>query len=159
MKKGIIVIGALATGFAGGFVVKNYYANKVIQEKSDKINKFKSYYNILNKWINAKNEGKRIDHYFIQNHYSNIAIYGMGELGSLLYNDLKASGIIVQYAIDSNPSSTNSELNIYGVDDELPKVDAIIVTPVFAFDEIEQKLQNVIDCPIISLEEVVFSIS
>lgn len=41
-------------------------------------------------------------------------------------------------------------------DDTLPDVDAIIVTAFFFFDEIEQELEDKIDCPIISIEDVVY---
>ena len=35
-------------------------------------------------------------------------------------------------------------------------IDAIVVTPVFAFDEIVDSLKEKVDCDIVSLEDVVF---
>ena len=48
--------------------------------------------------------------------------------------------------------------DIYFPEDELPKVDAIVVTPYSAMESIKAMLKNKVDCPIISLEEVVWSV-
>ena len=42
------------------------------------------------------------------------------------------------------------------MDDELEEVDAIVVTPISAFGEIKQTLEKKVDCPIISLEDVLY---
>ena len=41
---------------------------------------------------------------------------------------------------------------------KLPKPDVIIVTPVMEYESITEKLQELIECPIISIEEVILSI-
>ena len=44
------------------------------------------------------------------------------------------------------------------VEEVLPKVDAIIVTPVYFFDEIKDMLQKKTVCRIISLEDVIYKL-
>ena len=34
-------------------------------------------------------------------------------------------------------------------------VDAVVVTAVYFFDEVEEELEKIFDCPIISLEDIV----
>ena len=40
----------------------------------------------------------------------------------------------------------------------LAEADAVIVTAIYNFDEIEEKLSDLIDCPIISLEDIIYEI-
>ena len=44
------------------------------------------------------------------------------------------------------------------IDDDLEEVDAVVVTAITFFDEIEEKLSQKIDCPIISLEDILYEI-
>lgn len=157
MKKSIAVITGFL-GFVAGTVGQGYLKNKVIRERNDKVDKFKSYYNMLNQWLVLKQEGKSLEQYFVENNISTIAIYGMGEMGNRLYDELKNSNIEVKYAIDKNADSTYSELEVYELEDSLDEVDAIIVTAIFAYDEIEESISEVVDYNTINLEDIVYSI-
>jgi len=44
------------------------------------------------------------------------------------------------------------------LDDELEPADVVIVTAIFAFDEISEELEGLFDCPIVSLEDVVYEV-
>lgn len=138
------------------------YACKKNQEnlrnKDKKINKFKSYYNTLNEWLRIKHKGVNLEKYFIENGYKNVAIYGMGEMGNRLYEELMNTEICVKYAIDKNALSIYSELQMYEAAEDVPPVDVIVVTATFAYDEIVEELQNKVTCPIVSLEDVVYEI-
>ena len=158
MKKGFIGLISGIVGATAGAVAIGFFSGKTIEQKSGKIDKFKGYYYTLNQWLILKQEGKSLDKYFKANGYSTIAIYGMGEMGNRLYDELKNSEITVRYAIDKNADNTYAELEIVGMDDEWEKVDVIIVTAMFAFDSIEESLQKKVDYPIISLEDVVYEI-
>lgn len=158
MKKGILSFLSVTVGIVVGGIGINYLRNKQNQASLEKINKFKGYYNILNTWMTLKNEGKQVSSYFVENGYKSIAIYGMGEMGNRLYEELKESNIEIKYAVDKTAYFTYPELEIMDVEDELPKVDAIIVTATFAFEVIEDKLKDKVDFPIISLEDVIFQL-
>lgn len=157
MKKQVTVLSTIV-GTVAGAIATGIIKQKAIDEKSKKVDKFKTYYNMLNEWLMIKQEGKSLEKYFINNGYQTIAIYGMGEMGNRLYDELKNSEIKVKYAIDKEASSTYSEIEVIEMEDELPEVDAVVVTAVFAFEDIEEKLQEVVECPIISLEDVIFEI-
>ena len=113
---------------------------------------------MLNQWLVLKQEGKSLEQYFIENGYKTVAIYGMGEMGNRLYDELKDSSIEVKYAVDQNAASTYSELEVFEKEDAFEDVDVMVVTAIFAFDEIEEEIGDKIKFPIISLEDVVYEI-
>lgn len=158
----IKISGAIITGAIVSAAVVLKIKNKIINQEINKTNKFRGYYDLTNKWISIKNEGKSLSQYFEDQNYKKICIYGMGELGSRLLEELKESEIEVAFAIDKNTGSTNAEIEIYDIEeisDELMKdIDVIVVSAIFAFDEIEELLREKVSCLVISLEDVVFSL-
>lgn len=158
MKKGLIATVSTLAGAVAGAALVGKIQGKTIEQKTDKVDKFKSYYNMLNQWLILKQEGKNLETYFKDNGYQTIAIYGMGEMGNRLYDELKDSTIQVKYAVDKNAASTYSELEVLDTEDDFIAVDAVIVSAIFAYDEIEEDLADKFTCPIISLEDVVYEI-
>lgn len=155
IKKTVIpvIIGGLA-----GSIASMLFMNKKIEDKNKKVDKFKSYYNMLNQWLLLKQEGKTLEEYFVNNGYKNIAIYGMGEMGNRLYDELKDSNITVKYAVDENAAEIYPGIEVFGKEEEYPDVDVIIVTAIFAFDSIEKELQKKIKFPVIALDNVIYGI-
>lgn len=156
MKKGGIAILSTLIGAAAGAAAVGKVQGKTINQKAEKVDKFKGYYNMLNQWLVLKQEGKSLEKYFTDNGFKTIAIYGMGEMGNRLYDELKGTSVTVKYAVDKNAASTYSELDVIDPDDDYEEVDAIIVSAIFAFDEIEEMLSDKVDFPIVSLEDVVY---
>lgn len=155
MKKGIL---GFAVGAVAGYVGKVVLDNKQESETQAKVDKFKGYYNMLNHWLALRQSGKSLVEYFEKNDYKTIAIYGMGEMGSRLCEELNGSDIVVQYGIDKKLAGFSSNINIVDVDDDLGGVDVVVVTSIFAFDEIEEELRGRVDCPIVSLDDIIFSL-
>ncbi|MDD3138670.1 MAG: hypothetical protein PHX08_06840 [Lachnospiraceae bacterium] len=158
-NKGIInlILGGLIGGTAT-YAGCHLFMKKE-KDESEKVNKFKTYYNMLNQWLELKNNGKKLEQFFIQNGYTQIAVYGMGAMGERLLEELRGTSVKVVYGIDKNVDNQFDEIPVYSVEDELnTNVDAIIVTAVFAFDSIEEELDEIYECPIISLEDVIVSI-
>lgn len=123
------------------------------------VERFQDHYYLLNHWLEIKNEGKSTASYFQDMGYEHIAIYGMAELGNRLMEDLEGSSIQIDYGIDRDISCSIARIDeVYYPDDELPETDAIIVTPYSMFDEIKELLEQKVKCPIISLEEAVWSV-
>lgn len=158
MRKGTIALLGGALGVVGGAIIGFILSGKSMEETTKKVDKYKSYYNVLNQWLILKEEGKSIENYFINKGYKKIAIYGMGEMGNRLFEELENSSIEVAYGIDKNAFSSYSELQVVSIDDNLELVDAIIVTAIFDFYRIEELLGKKIECPVVSLEEVVFEV-
>lgn len=158
MRKGIITGLSLIIGSIGGFIVGKGIYGRANNEKIKKIEKFKNYYNLLNQWLINKNEGKSLETYFLNNNYNTIAIYGMGELGNRLYEEIKNTNIKVKYAIDKNADSVYSNLDVVNMEEDFEMVDVVVITATFDYDVIKDEISTKIDCPIISLEDVVYEV-
>lgn len=159
MKKGTVALLSSLVGGVIGFVGSDVLNNKKNAEKQERIDKFKNYYNMLNQWLILKQDKKTLISYFEENNYKKIAIYGMGEMGNRLYDELKGSNIEISYVIDQNAMLTYAEVPVIDPEeDEFEEVDVIIVTATFAFDEITEIISGKCDCDIVSLDDVVFGV-
>ena len=117
---------------------------------------FKCYFNVLNNWLKIKNMNRSFQTFFDCNYIKTVAIYGMGELGKRLYEELKLLNVDVLYGIDKNAKNLIIDgLDIITLEDSLPKVDIIIITPVHYFEEIEKDILKKGDYNLVSLEEMV----
>ena len=120
--------------------------------------KFHEFYAILLQWVHMHNDGKTVGAYLKKLGYNTVAIYGMKELGERLYDELKDTGIEVKYMIDKNADTIYADVDVVEPEDTLEEVDVIVVTAIHYFDEIEEALAEKIDCPVISLEDIVFEL-
>lgn len=121
--------------------------------------KFKDNFQLLSHWLEVKNDGGSASEYFKDQGYGRIAVYGMGELANRLCEDLEGTGVEIAYGIDQDVCNTISRMDrVYSPDDNLEEVDAVIVTPFYAMDQIKSRLAAKVQCPVISLEEVVWSL-
>ena len=73
-------------------------------------------------------------------------------------DELEGSGITIKYGIDQRASNIYEEFDVVSPEDELEEVDAIVVTPIKFFDEIEERLSEKVNCPIISLEDILYEV-
>lgn len=95
---------------------------------------------IYHLWFQTKNQGKSIAKYLKNHKMESVAIYGMGMLGTDLYEELTRENINVEYAIDQSAVDHKRELKIYTLNDEIKKVDITIVTVVGVEDELIAKI-------------------
>lgn len=157
MNKKIIIytISSLAMGFLTTVYFCRKIMNRKLSEKDKKKEKFQNYFEIMHNWMLKKEKGQTILEFFEDEDFQTIAIYGIGKMGKHLYEELKNSSVVVKYVIDRNTDISFDKLDIYSTDDELPVVDAIIVTATFDYKEIVKELENKVNYPIISLEDVI----
>ncbi len=139
------LLGAAVAGAVGGIG----YLGKTQTELVDrKYKRSKEYYDVTYQWVLNKQNQKTPDNFFRDEDIKSIAIYGMGSLGELFYNELKDRDIVeVKYFIDQM-----ADLYSYGLDNipvrdcesmmQEGTVDAVIVTPVHIFDDIKNNLQE-----------------
>lgn len=159
MKKGIV--GTILSTAAGAVVsagVVMARMEKSLNEKQNTSNKHFALFKMMNQWVRIKQEGKNLAEYFKENGYEKIAVYGMSYAGETLVYELNDSGITVEYGVDKNAKSLYLDIDIYEPDDDLKEVDALVVTAITFFDEIEEKMSQKLDCPIISLEDILYEI-
>lgn len=149
-------ISALA-GIVTATAVTGKKMNDIACEKNTEKEKFRMMYHAVEKWMRIKQSGKNLSSYFEAYGYKKIAVYGIGDLGKLLINELEDTSIIVEYAIDKNVES-NGNINVVKPDSDLSEVDAIVVTAIAYFDDINENISKKVQCPIISLEDIIYEV-
>ena len=158
MKKLTLSLLSVLGGAATSAVAVRKVTGKATEVQRNMSEKHLALFLMMNQWVAVKQEGKNLADYFDKQGYKSIAIYGMSYAGERLLEELKCSDIQVQYGIGKNADNIYMDVNIVTMEDELKPVDAIVVTPIFFFDDIEEELSQKIDCPIISLEDVLYEV-
>lgn len=158
LKKFLLgLISGVSGCILGMYIVGNTMGNKVKKEK-ERGDKHLELFMLMDEWVRVKQEGKNLAEYLDKKGYRTIAIYGLSYVGEALLNELKESDIKIKYAIDQRADDMYSELKLLKPDDEYEEVDAIIVTSIRAITDICEKLEQKVNCPIISMEDLLYEV-
>lgn len=110
-------------------------------------------------WIRIKTRGREIADYLQAQGIKRVAIYGVTEVGLLLWEELEGRGIEVTCGIDRSKSP-------YGRKTVRPEefqggADAVVVAAVYYFSEIYDTLNQKLNgrIPILGLDEVLYELS
>lgn len=118
--------------------------------------KYKVYYKLMLSWLTKLEENKNIGEFLDKKGFQNVAVYGGRGIGEHLIKQLAETKITVNCIIDRVAYDTKTyQIPIYQLDDALPMVDAVIVTPIWDFDNIREQLAEKVDCPIISIKDII----
>ncbi len=159
LYKNKFVIYIFLVGVGVSYFMIDKSKRKELERLRNRINVLSDHFQLLNHWLEIKNEGKSIASYFEEMGYYHIAIYGMAELANRISEELCGSSISVDYGIDRDICCSISRIGeVYFPEDNLPPIDVIVVTPYSSFKTIKEILKKRIDCPIVSLEEVIWSV-
>ncbi|WP_177201652.1 hypothetical protein [Butyrivibrio proteoclasticus] len=110
-------------------------------------------------WISQYIQQKKISDFVVKNGYKNIAIYGWGDLGKRLYDELiQNSEINLRYIVDrADIKEINSLCKcVKNANDINEKIDLLIITPFIEFDTIKDSINNDKIMQIFSLEDLVY---
>lgn len=124
------------------------------KQLSFQFDKVKKDYQVLLKWLELIQKGTTFGDKLLSQGLQRIAIYGFGEVGKLIYEDLKGSSIKVAYIIDRNPNSGSIDIPVLGLNDLYPVVDAIIVSLPWDYGNIRKALEERTTCKIMSILEI-----
>lgn len=122
-------------------------------------------FHLLDRWLFNIRQGKRINQFFEDNLYTNVAIYGFGLIGKQVMSELRGTGVEVSYFIDKRSAELkNSEYLIIHPDEmgDFVNVQAIIVTPFDCYYEIENELRQRVrdsDTDVFSISNIVEYVS
>lgn len=162
MKKTVLLITESLLGFLAGFyagiwrIARKADNGLKLYEKNQQ--RSESYIDLMNIWIKKLHDGKSLATLCKTKNYKKIAIYGMNFVGERLLEELVADQVIVSYGIDRASHTIKSNVKVVTPDADLEQVDAIIVTPVFYYEDIKNELQSKTDCAILSLEHMVYEL-
>lgn len=121
-------------------------------------------YYILYKWMFCNMQGKTLDAMLNQQNISRVAIYGIGEMGGLIFESLKNTDITVDCFVDSYAVATH-----YGLESvevlrpvdfvQKAQVDLVIISLANIAESIKKDLVSIgVACPIVSIEDIILNI-
>ncbi len=158
MRKSIISVLSAVTGAAIGAGALSKVSGEAVRKEKNMSEKHLALFLLMNQWVKVKQDGKNLSSYFEKNGYKKIAVYGMSYAGETLLDELKNTGVEVAYGIDQKADSLYADVDVVSMNGTLEPVDAVVVTAITFFDEIEEKLSRKMECPVISLEDILYEI-
>ena len=108
----------------------------------------------MNQWFRMKQRGYDLEKVLKKKKYNSIAIYGTSYIGERLFDELRDSDIIVKYGIDKVKKGKWCGITVFTPEENLPSVDAILVTAIYSYNEIVNDLGGKVRARIISLEDL-----
>jgi hypothetical protein len=147
-------------GMFCGICIMMKMCKKPLIEQKKRGDKNGRLYSLCCKWLNTIQGKGDFGRYLEQKGIHTVAIYGMGGLGKCLLKELENSKIQVGYAIDTQAHNIAGQINlpVYLPEENLPNVQAIIVTPFYEFVSIKDKLEKKIRTEFISIEDIILNI-
>ena len=129
------------------FVMRNInnleYCKKTMQITKKEANMFEKKY---------KNMIAEMNQYFEQHNIANIAIYGLGNVGNAFLEVSDRLLVNIKYAIDQRKIK-NDKIETYSLENNLPQVDAVIITLKEYNEGIEKKL-NKLFCKVLYWKDI-----
>lgn len=116
---------------------------------------------MLKRWMENRNAGKTFVDYFQEYGYKTLGIYDAGELGRLLYEEIKDSDLTVCYFADRNAEGLGT---IEGIPviypsqiPQMEKVDVLVISPIVDYEAVCQALvEEAPELQTLSLKEAVY---
>ena len=134
--------------------------NKIQAEEKHELTqleRYRYYWKTFDRWLLYLENGFSMYEFIKEYGYKRIGLYGMGMFARHIINELPEGYVVC--GIDKNiekacASFKDSGIVIYSPADDIPELDAIIVTASYDFDDIYTNLKDKVNCDIHSLEEV-----
>jgi FlaA1/EpsC-like NDP-sugar epimerase len=157
------IIKGLSIIFVVSVLGKMFFKEKEKNKKLDFEASKKQYYvNVLSRWIRLSLDGRTIGKYLSQKGLLKVAVYGWGDLGKCICDDIcNTSNVEIMYIVDRNADkiadckySVVSQVN--KIEDN---VDLLIVTPFMEFEQIKRNMiKDGFTSEIVSLEDIVYDL-
>lgn len=158
MRKWIISAASMMAGAAAGAGALKRVEDKKYKRQKELSERHLDLFLLMNQWVKVKQRGKSPADYLEEKNYMKVAVYGMSYVGETLIEELKNTSVQVAYGIDRKGGDLSCEIEVFTMEDPLSQVDAVIVTAITFYDEIEEELSQKVNCPILSLEDILYEI-
>lgn len=119
-------------------------------------NKFKVMFQYTELWLRIRQQGYSLAEFFSKRDIRRVAIYGMGFLGCDLYDELEGH-VEIPYVMDQSPGTIDKAVSVKKMNEQLPYVDAIVITTISGEEEIQKALREKCSYTMIKLTEIIES--
>ena len=113
---------------------------------------------LMNEWVKVKQKNLSISGALKDREIYNVGIYGMSYVGQRLFDELERTDIKIGCCIDRNAGGVYKKRKIVSIEDISHNLDAVIVTPIFYYEEIKSTLKGKCE-KILSLEEIIYGLT
>lgn len=144
----VVSVGIFLTGVLVGIFLLLFYKRNKMEELQETVS-------ILILWLEFIEKGNSIVKILKTDGIKKVAIYGTSHLSRRLVAQLKNTEVNVAYIISSQNRSVYDNLPVLPLDEKLEYVDAIIVTQTCDYYNVKEKIENVVDYKILSIETIV----
>lgn len=134
---------------------KEIYYDEQMQELSMQNQKNQLAFLWSTRWIQAIQKGFSIKDYLLKNEVNSVAIYGMAQLGCRVFDELENSKITIKYVMDRNNTEASRIINMVNPNEDLPEVDAIIVTVLSQEKELIRWLEKRCTYKVFGLSQII----
>lgn len=131
------------------------------KKKKKEVEMYSDYYDLCKQWVNNLHRGEHASQYIEQKNYKRVVIYGMGEIGKRLCEELQMSESDISLCFSDSSSQysyTRQVELIKPTEISSYNPDVVVVTVPYAFDVIKQFLISDCNllCDIISVEDIIY---
>ncbi len=120
------------------------------------LNKYISFFRILDRWLLLKEKNVGIEEYFKHKHFERIVIYGFSTLGKHLFEELCNCSVQIVGVMDRRKDIGGSTIEIIGPNEPVPECDVVVMTPVNDIAQVSEELRKRTDSKLVTLQEVIF---
>ncbi|WP_051635387.1 glycoside hydrolase family 99-like domain-containing protein [Selenomonas sp. ND2010] len=118
------------------------------------LDRYRSYWRVLDLWVGMLEKSDTPLTYLKKAGYDSVAVYGYGMLGKHLVFQLQKKGFDVKYVIDRQIERKADGIPLYTLQENLPKVDVVIVTVLYDYDNIASEIKKISDVDIIPIDRL-----
>nr|WP_300841146.1 hypothetical protein [uncultured Acetatifactor sp.] len=130
---------------------------KHLFSSGDAENRYRNYYDVLNKWLSTKMRGGSLEPYFDDRNIHEVYIYGTADIAGHLYEDIHEKIVIKGFIVEAKTMKTFKGMEVYDMSDDVDLENIpIVITPSHSSDVIQYIFKkNKIENPIISINDIV----
>lgn len=153
------IIIAVISMICGGGILMATAGKKLLEQlekERQRANRNGLMFRAMTRWVRLRQKGINLGDELARRGYHHIAIYGMSSVGECLLEELRDTEVSVDYGIDRNAKNLYACIDLCTPDEELKPVDAVVVTVLGYFDEVEDLLTKRLDCPILALDDLMY---
>lgn len=158
MVKVILFFSGILLGTAISSFILLMISYRIIDLKNIRMNKFNLYFRLFDSWLYLKENHIDLEKYFVQNNIHNIAIYGAGKVARHLIAELRDSTISIKYLID-NKAKELLDFSIYSLKEDWPRVDCIVITASFDYENIKKAINSKTDMSVILIDDILYELT
>lgn len=99
---------------------------------------------------------ENLTRYFQMNGYRNIAVYGVGKLGTLILRNIDTKRLESICTIDEKKTARFENVETINIQElaDRKKTDVVLVTPLLDYPQIEAQICSICDIPVVSAKEL-----